>query len=414
MPGGTTNDVFSAFDSLSPPALATSPAPTSFPPVAAESPVPGAALANPNVDEFFAPKQSEAPAPAAATAKPLTANQFTPLQPQTYSSTLRQQRAPQRELAQREAVPRETVINVEHPFRQYWGMPNDPQTKITGKPISVAQLFAGTRSSAVRCQLLHAYWELSGRLAIYHFRCETERLATGAGGAQQDGTITMLREQCRTAELEFIKQQWVVAELWRQCKGRTLRESELPIPTDVPLYPRYQTFADKIARTERTQYLGRMIPIQEQLIESKNGTWKAASGMTQSASQPLFALLNQRTTAFLDLTKAVIEYNKMIAEYATETIPPNAGQHQLVRAVVRTPGSNTSPTQQQSPQMATSGVTLTQYDAPVGVIAEPVAQVAYQYQVPADRVVPEEKSEDTPDAIEDQSEPSIPAMMLDF
>jgi hypothetical protein len=389
--------------------MAATPAPASFTPSTSEVLVPAAAPKSLNAEDYFASKQPEAPAPATATVKPLTANQFSSAQPQPNQSPQRQRRTPQRELAQRE-----TVINVEHPFRQYWGVPNDPQTKIAGKPITVAELFTGTRSSGVRCQLLHAYWELSGRLAIYHFRCEIERLATGAGGVQQDGMMTMLHEQSRTAELEFIKQQWVLAELLRQCKGRTLQESELPIPADIPLYPRYQTFADKIARTERTQYLGRMIPIQEQLIESKNGTWQAASGMMQSASQPLFVLLNQRTTAFLDLTKAIIEYNKMIAEYATETVPPNAGQQQLVRAVVRTSSENTPPVQQQVPQIATSGITLTQYDAPTGVQAEPVEQVAYEYQIPTSDTMPEEKLEDAPEAIEDQESPTMPAMMLDL
>jgi hypothetical protein len=288
---------------------------------------------------------------------------------------------------------------------------NDGQTKIVGKPMTVAELFVGTRSSAARCQLLQTYWELSGLLAIYHFRCETERLAIGAMGTQQDGTMTLLREQRRTAEMEFIKQQWVLAELLKQHKGRTLRESELPIPSDYPLYPRYQTFADKIARSERTQYLGRMIPIQEQLIESKNGTWRAASEMAQSASQPFFMVSNQRTMAFLDLTKAIIEYNKMIAEYALETIPPNVSQQQLVRAVVRLPGGNAVPVQSQIPQAATGEITLTQYEAPVGVTAQPVEQVAYEFSIPIGNAMPDEKIEQ-----EQEAAPaiSVPGLMLDF
>jgi hypothetical protein len=283
----------------------------------------------------------------------------------------------------------EVATTTEHPFRNYWGVPSEPQTKIIGKPITVAELFAGTRSATVRCQLLQAYWDLSGLLAIYHFRCETEQLANRTAGVQQGGMLALLREQRRTAEVEFIKQQWNLAEILKQYKGCTLRESELPIPSDFPLYPRYQTFADKIARSERTQYLGRMIPLQEQLIESKNGTWRAASEMGQSASQPLFVISNQRTTAFLDLTKAIIDYNKMIAEYALETLPANISSQQLVGAVVRLPKSNTTPAQQQVPQVAMGGITLTQYEAPAGVTVQPVGRIAKEFQATLEDEIPE-------------------------
>jgi hypothetical protein len=143
-----------------------------------------------------------------------------------------------------------------------------------------------------------------------------------------------------------------------------------------------------------------MIPIQEQLIESKNDTWKAASGMAPSASQSFFVVTSQRTMAFLDLTQAIIEYNKMIAEYALETIPPNVSQRQLVGAVVRTTSVTASPVQSQVHQttspMATEGIILTQYNAPVGVRAEPVSMVAYEYQTPANSPIPAEQSEHEP------------------
>ena len=360
--GNIANDAFPTLDSFPPPALPTTPAPVAAP-------------VNPSVEDFFAAPQiqpqeplvqtppvvvfqPELPEPAAAPANPITASQFAPVQSPAYQST--QLRSP-------------VAVSADHPFVRYWGTPNDPQTKITGKPMTVAELLAGTRSPAVRRQLLQAYWELGGLLAIYHFRCENERLVAGV---QQDNMTTLLREQRRTAEVEFIKQQWVLAGLLNQHKGRSLRELELPIPSDFPLYPRYQTFADQLARTERTQYLGRMIPIQEQLIESKNGTWRAASEMVQSASQPLFVISTQRTMAFLDLTSAIIEYNKMIAEYALETIPPNVSQRQLVAAVVRVgPPTVSSLTLQESDFMSS-----THYAAPAGVTAQPVVQVGYEYQ----------------------------------
>ena len=333
------------------------------------------------------------PVPAVAEASPAIGNQFPPMLPsQPQPSQPLQQQSVQQHTLQQHSMPqhsmpqsmqREVAVNVEHPFRQYWGTPNTDsitgQTRITGKPMTVAELFAGTRSSAVRTRLLQTYWELSGLLAIYHFRCEAERQASGAAGQQQD-MMALLREQRRTAEMEFIKQQWRLAELLRQYKGRTLQASELPIPADYPLYPRYQTHADRIARTERTRYLGRMIPIQEQLIETKNGSWQAASSMVPSASQPFFVVSNQRTMAFLDLTRAIVDYNKMIAEYALETIPPNVSPQQLVGAVVRLPRSNAVLEQPQTLQTATEGIRLTRHEAPVGVASQPMQLVAHEFQ----------------------------------
>jgi len=344
----------------------------------------------------FAPP--EVPVPVMAEPNPVTAQQFPSMMsaPQQQFAAHQQPTQPSQQQVPQQPTqlwnpPHEVeiAVNAEHPFRQYWGVPNanaptgltTGQTKITGRPISVAELLAGTWSPVARTQLLQAYWELSGLLAIYHFRLETERLASGAMGQQQD-MMTLLREQRRTAEIEFIKQQWVLAELLTLHKGQALRESELPIPSDFPLYPRYQTHADILARTERARHLGRMIPIQERLIETKNGTWRAASEMIPGASQPFFVVSTHRTMAFLDLTRAIVDYNKMIAEYAMETIPPHVSQQQLVGAVVRLPRTNTDavPEQSQAIQMATEGIRLTQYEAPVGVPAQPIAQVAHEFQ----------------------------------
>ena len=419
---GNINDRFPASAAMPPADF------SSLPAAASAIPEPAQATSFP---DFFSPAEQSfasldtsapAPAPATAVANPIAAAQYQSSVPsQSFpKQTQQQQQQPQTQRALQHQTPIPTVaassvaatsvsasavstssVPSEHPFLAYWGIPKEPQTKITGKPMSVVELLSGTRSQSVRCQLLQAYWELCGLLAVYHFRCETERLAGGSGGAQQEGMMALISEQRRTAEVEFIKQQWVVAELLKQHKGRMLRGSELPIPADFPLYPHYQTHAEKIARTERSQYIGRMIPIQEQLIESKNGTWKAASAMALGGTQPFLTVANQRTLAFLELTKAIVEYNKMIAEYATETMPPNVGQQQFVAAVVRLPKRVTAPEQRQTPQMAKQGVALMSYNdsydevVPVSVPAQPVEFIASEFQQTAAILLPpyEEKNE---------------------
>ena len=381
------------------------PAPAPAAPTRSELSTPALSFA----DSFAQPEasfaQPGAPAPTAAAATPVTASQYAMPIPTTNQQPLPLHNPQQTHLQ------RAVAVNADHPFRQYWGVPNDPQTTIAGKPMTVAELLTGTRSAVVRSQLLQAYWELGGLLAIYHFRYEAERLASGAMGQTQE-LMTLLSEQRRTAEVEFTKQQWVLAELLKLYKGRIIRETDLPIPADYPLYPRYQTFADKIARTERTQHLGRMIPIQEQLIESKNRTWRAASVMTPSASQPFFEIANQRTVAFLDLTSAIVEYNKMIAEYAMETIPVNVTQHQLVGAVIRLPRRDAVQEHPQTLQRPMEGIALAQYELPTAAMAEPVEQVGHEFQ--PNYQSPSLSLPEIAETAEPHLPPTAPPFLMDF
>jgi hypothetical protein len=111
--------------------------------------------------------------------------------------------------------------------------------------------------------------------------------------------------------------------------------------------------------------------------------------MTQST-------LEQRTSAFLELTKAVVEYNKMIAEYALETIPPSVSGYQLVGAVVKLPKRERLPVQhpvQQPVHAVSPSIKLTDYTVPQGAIAEPAEQIASEFKAaPAEIVVPEQVS----------------------
>ncbi|MDR3234736.1 MAG: hypothetical protein LBT46_13935 [Planctomycetaceae bacterium] len=191
----------------------------------------------------------------------------------------------------------------DHPLARYLGLPNEAGSTITGKPLSVEELLNGTRSAAARSRLLQVYWELSGKLTAYHIQHNLNAARPAA---------------VRIAELEFIKAQWNTADKIRQYKNIDCNENELPIPTDYPLYQRYETFADQIARTDRTEYLARLIPIQEQLIEAK----------LQS---------QQRIEDLLDLTQSVTDYNKMIAEYAALTVSVNADNAVIVGAVIKVP-----------------------------------------------------------------------------
>jgi hypothetical protein len=86
--------------------------------------------------------------------------------------------------------------------------------------------------------------------------------------------------------------------------------------------------------------LGHLIPIQEQLVDAKHRGCITTFEMFQNIppdSRQLIDILNQRTQAFLGMTEAVIDYNKMIAEYTSATIAPSISGYRLVGALIELP-----------------------------------------------------------------------------
>jgi hypothetical protein len=236
-----------------------------------------------------------------------------------------------------------SVVDSNHPFVRYFALPKESQSLIKGQPYTIAQLLEGTKTSSSRRRLLQTYWELTGLLAEYNIRCEAERLSGSRQDMQQNFVTDLLQQQRRSVEMEFVKKQWQLIGLLQHFKKISVSEKEFPIPCDYPLFKRYETFADKIARTARSQYLGHLIPVQEQLIDARHRSCMIIFEMLQNIPQDtrqLLEVLNQRTTAFLELVEAVIDYNKMIAEYTSETIPPEVNGVRLVGALIELPKIN--------------------------------------------------------------------------
>jgi hypothetical protein len=274
-----------------------------------------------------------------------------------------------------------SVADPNHPFARYFSLPKESQSLIKGQPYTVAQLLEGTKTSASRRQLLQIYWELTGLLAEYNIRCEAERLSGSVQDAQQNLATVLLQQQRRSVEMEFVKKQWQLTGLLQQFKGISVLEKELPIPCDYPLFKRYETFADKIARTARSQYLGHLIPVQEQLIDARHRSCTIIFEMLQNIppdSRQLIEVLNRRTTAFLELAEAVIDYNKMIAEYTSETIPPEVSGYRLVGALIELPKTNSptpdSPTPNHSP---TPNLPTSNLQTPNSPIEPVIIQTSY-------------------------------------
>lgn len=286
-----------------------------------------------------------------------------------------------------------SVADPKHPFAGYFEVPKAPVSKIRGESLSIANLLDGVGSPQARSKLLEKYWELTGLMVQYNVRMDSDRFIRqmmGQAGADRNlmsSASSLAQQRCRVAELEFSKTQLQLAELLKQAKGMSFSDDNLPIPCDYPIYKKYETYLDRIAVTEKAKYLGRMIPIQEQLLATQRAGCEAAAAMLQNSMQSnprdLVWYLNQRTTAFCDMIDAVIDYNKLIAEYTSETIGPGVSQYRLVGAVIELPNyTSTIRQSSESDQPIQTATPIPNYFGSVTQGSEAGSDVAVSANVP--------------------------------
>ena len=276
-----------------------------------------------------------------------------------------------------------SVVAEDHPFYNYFNSSSDPKSPIQGKPFTVAQLLNGVRDPAARRQLLAAYWELAGLLAEWNMRFDTERRvfawyneANSARNIPQvegfTGAFYLAQQQRKATEIAFVKKQYQLVEQFRSLQGTratALTPENYPIPSDYPIAKNYVTYVEKIARSEHARYVGRLIPHQAELVEARKrgrqvteSLFTATIKNSQLPPQDWISALNQRMGAFVDLITAVVDYNKSIAEYASETVGSNVSNYRLLGAVLELPKADAG-TGVQPPQVATPPQkTLSQLD----------------------------------------------------
>ena len=326
------------------------------------------------------------PAPAAPKTTAAIADQpptlpYTPVSAKTNSVVGKEPTAKQ--LQERPELLR-SVGAPDHPFFNYYSAPSDSKSPIQGKPYTVAQLLDGVRDPAARRQLLVAYWELAGLLAEWNMRLDAERRvsawyneANTARNPQRTeaftGAFYIAGQQRKTTEIAFAGKQYQLVERLRSLQGTrvaALSPENYPIPSDYPIAKNYVTYVEKIARSERARYVGRMIPHQAELLEArKNGRaamdrhFVVMTQNQQAGPQDWISALNQRTDAFVDLIAAVVDYNKSIAEYTAETVGANVSNYRLLGAVLELPRAEA--TAPQTPQIAAPPRTVSQLGDPL-------------------------------------------------
>ena len=335
------------------------------------SPLPSAFPAPQPTPANFSPVNTTGPFPPNPVATVASSPPTLPFTPLAAKSNTVTNREPTAKQLQEQPELLRSVAAIDHPFYDYFRLPSDPSSLIQGKAYTVAQLLDGVRAPSARRQLLVTYWELAGLLAEWNMRFDSERRAemwyTEASNARNTpradgfaGAVLLTRQERKATEIAFARKQYQLVEQLRSLRSVTLAAKDYPIPSDYPITKNYVTYVDKIARSERARYVGRLIPYQAELVEARKKFRQAADGhflsITQNPQanpQDCVTALNQRTGAFVDLIASVIDYNKTIAEYTAETIGSNVSNYRLLSAILELPKTDgtTQPSQLASPPL---------------------------------------------------------------
>ena len=252
-----------------------------------------------------------------------------------------------------------SVSDPNHPFYQLRlsSQPVDPNCEIAGQSLTICEMLSSVRSPQARNLLLHEYWELSRNIAkykIYNLHVDNVNgwLEKYPDESTLQSTAKLITAKRRSAELNVIKQQYKLAVLLRNhgiyrpvtfaSEGNSER---LPIPVDYPVTGTYDSSINEMVKhrqlSSRALFLGKTLPIQQQLIESKTEEFAAENeiftGLANSQQKTIEDLLqarNQLTVAYIAAADEIIDYNNDIADYVCETVGPELSGRDLLSKLI--------------------------------------------------------------------------------
>jgi hypothetical protein len=231
--------------------------------------------------------------------------------------------------------------------------------KLSGKELTIQDLFILTSNREQRFGLLKAYWKIALAMAEYHWAVEeylTIRTLDGVGvvGGRASPSHTYIEaaifsSMARVSETrtQAVNAQYELLALM----GGQYRH--LPLSIDVPLVGTYNTqfeanYPDGRA-PKRLQAINKTIDNRRDTVNSRGiaidrvfKAWQAAIGNFQrdpseQNAQVVAVAYEQITRQRRNFLASIREYNSDIAEYALSVLNPGFRPEQLARYLTRTP-----------------------------------------------------------------------------
>lgn len=227
-------------------------------------------------------------------------------------------------------------------------------SRLTGRPVRIAEVLAGTSTRQEQSQRVEAYWDLCSSVADYYLgvreQDELQRLRSTVSnvGPVWEQAASELGVRIGTSERAAVASQYRLASLMGVGGA-----GSLPLPTDLPhcgdYYARYdQVFAGR--ESPEARELSELLPMRyEELTDAAQAVTRAEEFLAAIAAQRGgdgtgtlrgLELLALRRRAFVQIAR---DYNRRIARYTELATPGYVDSDRLIgMLIMRENAANTA------------------------------------------------------------------------
>ena len=289
--------------------------------------------------------------------------------------------------------------------------------KLSGQPLALLAALSSTTDRKLQIEVIHAYWQLTDAVCVYHFALNHDRqlkLIDGQQGLpEEDAALLRTARASSGALLQEARLAAVAAQHELARLALLSPDGALPLPADCPHVGPYATRFEQLfsRRTApaATRLIDRTLPIRRLAIERRAAAVLAAEDALASALQShrmgrldlsaVLVCVGQHLRQQQALVRSVNFYNCDIGDYALAVAQPGAPARELVGMLIRSGKPPISPLAEQQPSRV----------EPAGLI-EPITTEPVQPEknVPT-RAVPPEDNVPTP-AVRPQTPVADPAV----
>ena len=225
-----------------------------------------------------------------------------------------------------------------------------PQSRLTGTPISLAEIVGSAPSRDEQCHRVEAYWALTSAVADYYL------------GLAEADELTRLKQQISTYSQPLSEWQTNLAtridtslKAARAAQHRLAQEmgtGVMPLPSDTPFTGPYATRYNEIfagGGPPEARLLNELLPLRlSELQDAADAVARSQKWLPEVAKDQArgsdakgvimaMELLALNRRAFVQLAR---DYNLQINRYTQLTAPERVDTGRLVAMLIRTPGGS--------------------------------------------------------------------------
>jgi len=224
-----------------------------------------------------------------------------------------------------------------------------PDSKLTGKPLTLLAAISSAADRRQQLEVAHAYWRVVEEMAEYRFVLDyRNRLNRSPLGPKESGVLRAVQSSA-AATLQEAEVAFVAAQHELAAAISLPANDSPPLPADHPHVGKYSTGLDQPfllgSVPVRAKLIDRTLPIRRQAIESRAMSVRAAEaaraavvsayGSGRADLPAVLACLEQELRQRQALMASVCHYNNDIADYALTVAAPGLDTRALVAMLIK-------------------------------------------------------------------------------